>query len=52
MHRQARLPENFDQIAQNTLFWNLVQNIPPPPPAPSPPKIEIGTDLATLGFDG
>ena len=30
MHRQARLPEIFDQIAQNTLFWNLVQNPPPP----------------------
>ena len=29
--RQARLPEFFDQIAQNTLFWNLVQNPPPPP---------------------
>ena len=30
MQRQARLPEFFDQIAQNTLFWNLVQNTPPP----------------------
>ena len=32
MQRQARLPEIFDQIAQNTLFWNLVQNTPHPPP--------------------
>ena len=28
MQRQTRLPEFFDQIAQNTLFWNLVQNSP------------------------
>ena len=25
MQRQARLPEFFDQIGQNTLFWDKVQ---------------------------
>ena len=32
MQRQARLPEFFDRIGQNTLFWNLVQNTSPFPP--------------------
>ena len=30
MRRQARLPEFFDQIGKKTLFWDLVQNTPPP----------------------
>ena len=31
MQKQARLPEFFDQIGNNTLLWDLVQNTLPPP---------------------
>ena len=46
MQRQARLPEIFDQIAQNTPVLEVGSEHPPPR------KIEIWTDLGTLGFDG
>ena len=45
MHKQARLPEIFDQIAQNTPVLEFGSEHPPPR------QIEIWTDLATLGFD-
>ena len=47
MHQQAKLPEIFDQILQNTPVLGFGSRTPPPPPS----KIEIWTDLGTLGFD-
>ena len=34
MQRQARLPEFFDQIGKNTLFWDLVQFLTTTDPPP------------------
>ena len=45
IQKQARLPEFFDQIGNNTLFWDLVQN------TPSPMEMKSWSDLGTLSFD-
>ena len=49
MQRQARLPEIFDQIAQNIPVLEFGSGHPLH--SPPPPKIEIRTDLGTLDFD-
>ena len=40
MHQPARLPENFDQILQNTPVLELGSRTPPTPPPP-PHQIKI-----------